>query len=423
MQIVKRWSKHYAVDDPATNASDRTLRASAGTAVPTVKAGPENPELSELSPEAAALWVENLHKTFHGNSAVHALNGLSLAIARGEIFGVIGMSGAGKSTLIRCLNRLVEPDAGRILLQGEDLLALSERELRQRRRKIGMIFQSFNLFTQRSALENVVFPLRLAGISCREARTKASQLLERVGLGDKLNAYPAQLSGGQQQRVGIARALANDPLILLCDEATSALDPQSTRAILDLLKTLNSELGLTIVMITHQMEVVSQICDRVAVMETGQVVETGPVAEVFRRPRSALAKQLVFPKGALLEQAENVTLRIAFDGHAATEPILSRLILASGAELSILSADSRNIDGVSYGQMVLTLPQDPGQRQQVVDWLEQEKLDYSIDTLEPGDPGGPFQPSALLESGVHSAFEHYAKEEPASLAGRKGRAQ
>ena len=240
------------------------------------------------------LEVHNLCKTFSAkNGSVEALRGVSLSIGKGEIFGVIGLSGAGKSTLVRCMNLLERPDSGDVLLNGESLLKLNKEQLRLRRQKIGMIFQHFNLLEQQTVLENVCFPMEIRGISKKERREKALELLKKVGLAEKAKAYPAQLSGGQKQRVAIARVLANEPEILLCDEATSALDPETTQTILRLLKTIRDTLDITIVVITHEMRVIQQVCTRVAVLDGGLVQEEGLVSEVFAAPKSKAARRLL----------------------------------------------------------------------------------------------------------------------------------
>ena len=240
------------------------------------------------------LEVHNLCKTFSAkNGSVEALRGVSLSIGKGEIFGVIGLSGAGKSTLVRCMNLLERPDSGDVLLNGESLLKLNKEQLRLRRQKIGMIFQHFNLLEQQTVLENVCFPMEIRGIPKKERQEKALELLKKVGLVEKAKAYPAQLSGGQKQRVAIARVLANEPEILLCDEATSALDPETTQTILRLLKTIRDTLGITIVVITHEMRVIQQVCTRVAVLDGGLVQEEGSVSEVFAAPKSKAARRLL----------------------------------------------------------------------------------------------------------------------------------
>ncbi len=245
----------------------------------------------------AFIEIEHLEKTFRSKSGdIEALTDVNFSIDKGEIFGVIGLSGAGKSTLVRCVNLLEKPSAGRIVIDGKDMLALSDRELRMERRDIGMIFQHFNLLMQRSVLDNVCFPMEIAGKKKKEARVKAMEYLEQVELADKARAYPAQLSGGQKQRVAIARVLASKPRVLLCDEATSALDPQTTQSILQLLKHINEKYQITMIVITHEMRVVEQICDRVAVLEYGRIVESGRTREVFDAPKTEAAKRLIYTR-------------------------------------------------------------------------------------------------------------------------------
>ena len=304
--------------------------------------------------------IQKLSKTFHtAGGEVEALKDVDLRIEDGDIFGIIGLSGAGKSTLVRCMNLLEQPTEGKVLVDGRELTALSPRELRKARQGIGMIFQGFHLLMQRTALENVCFPMELAGVKKQEARRRARELLELVELPGKAEAYPVQLSGGQKQRVAIARALASEPRVLLCDEATSALDPKTTRAILELLRKLNRDLGVTVVVITHEMRVVEQICNRVAILDGGQVRESGPVAEVFSNPRSEAGKRLVLPEGEKIHVLpENRLVRLVFDGAAAAEPIVATLAVRQGILLNILSADTHSLAGKTYGSMVLGLPQD-----------------------------------------------------------------
>ena len=304
--------------------------------------------------------IKNLSKVFHTSGGdVEALKDIDLRIEDGDIFGIIGLSGAGKSTLVRCMNLLEVPSEGRVLVDGKELTALPPRELRKARQSISMIFQGFNLLMQRTALDNICFPLELAGVKKQEARQRARELLELVELPDKADAYPVQLSGGQKQRVAIARALASNPRVLLCDEATSALDPKTTRAILELLRKLNRELGVTVVVITHEMRVVEQICNRVAILDGGQIRETGPVSQVFSNPRSEAGRRLVLPEGEKIHVLpENRLVRLVFDGAAAAEPIVARLASKEGILLNILSADTHSLAGKTYGSMVLGLPQD-----------------------------------------------------------------
>ncbi len=287
---------------------------------------------------------------------VHALEDISLTINDGAIYGVIGLSGAGKSTLVRCINLLERPTAGKVLLDGEDLTSASEKRLREVRRSIGMIFQSFNLLEQRSVEANVRFPLELIHAPKEEARERVKELLELVGLSEKAAMYPSQLSGGQKQRVAIARALATRPKYLLCDEATSALDPQTTQSILELLKSINKELGVTIVVITHEMKVVESICTDVAVLDKSRVAEEGKVADVFSFPKSEIAKQLVIPNLIRsLKAGTGKKIRLVFRGETSDTPVISGLALECGVAANILYADTKNIDGRTYGHMVITL--------------------------------------------------------------------
>ena len=317
------------------------------------------------------IQIQNLSKTFgSGDGAVAALNDVSLQIKEGEIFGIIGLSGAGKSTLVRCINVLERPEQGKILFHDLDLLHLKEKALRTQRRKISMIFQSFNLLDQRTALENICFPLELAGVSRKEARQKARALLETVGLPDKADAYPVQLSGGQKQRIAIARALASDPEVLLCDEATSALDPQTTESILSLLQTINRERGITVILITHQMSVIEQICHRVAILDQGSVAEIGPVEDVFSNPKSPAGRRLVSPDKALpTSQWDGPVARLAFNGTMVEEPVIASLAVKEQILVSILGADTRNVDGKIFGTMLISLPDDPERKTAALNFL------------------------------------------------------
>ena len=296
---------------------------------------------------AAIIELKSLYKTFGaGENQVNALKNVSVSVEKGDIFGIIGLSGAGKSTLVRCINLLERPDRGSVLFDGQDLMELKEKELRAQRRKISMIFQSFNLLEQRTALDNICFPMELTGVPKKQARAKARELLETVGLPDKAESYPVQLSGGQKQRIAIARALASDPEVLLCDEATSALDPKTTGQILSLLQKINRERGITVIIITHQMSVIEQICNRVAILDSGEVAEIGTVESVFSNPRSKAGRRLVSP--AVAEPAltwDIPVARIAFNGGASEEPVFAELIQKTGASLSILGAATRNVDG------------------------------------------------------------------------------
>ena len=316
---------------------------------------------------------EKVSKTFQSAAGeICALSEIDLNIEKGCIFGVIGSSGAGKSTLVRCMNLLERPTSGNVYFDGVDLTKLSAQQLRQTRRKIGMIFQQFNLLEQRDALGNVCYPLEIAGVSAKEARKKAESLLELVGLSDRMHNYPAQLSGGQKQRVAIARALATDPDVLLCDEATSALDPGTTRAILDLLKDINEKLGVTIVVITHEMKVVEQICDKVAVVHNGVVVEAGDVKDIFLKPKSEVTQNLLFPQK---EGVENVNhqrvFRLSFDGQSSNEPVIANLVLECQAKINILGASTEDVGGKAYGQMLIAIPEDEIKVARVKSYLDQ----------------------------------------------------
>ena len=314
--------------------------------------------------------IQHLSKIFgSGEEKVAALQDVSLSIRKGEIFGIIGLSGAGKSTLVRCINLLERPDEGKVLFHGSDLIGLKEKELRMQRRKISMIFQSFNLLDQRTNLDNICFPLELSGVSKKDARKRAKELLEIVGLPDKANAYPVQLSGGQKQRISIARALASDPEVLLCDEATSALDPTTTDSILKLLQQINRERGITVIIITHQMSVIEQICHRVAILDRGEVAEIGKVEDVFHNPKSNAGRRLVSPNMALPLTDEMPIARIAFNGNASEEPIIASVALDLGIKVSIMGADTRNVDGKAFGTMLISLPEELTERRRVMDYL------------------------------------------------------
>ena len=316
--------------------------------------------------------LKHLSKTFGGGeNQVHALHDVSIAVKPGEIFGIIGLSGAGKSTLVRCINLLERPDEGQVLFHGKDLMTMKDKELRAQRHNITMIFQSFNLLEQRTAIDNICFPLELVGTPRKEARKRAMELLEIVGLPDKANAYPVQLSGGQKQRIAIARALATDPEVLLCDEATSALDPQTTDSILKLLQKINRERGITVIIITHQMSVIEQICHRVAILDHGNVAEIGEVEEVFRNPKSTAGRNLVSPDTTNLPLStwEGHVARIAFNGNASADPIIASVAMDLGMKVSILGAATRNVDGKAFGTMLVSLPDDEAKKRTIMDYL------------------------------------------------------
>ena len=305
------------------------------------------------------IQVENLCKRFNTKGGtVEAAKNISFSIEKGEIFGIIGLSGAGKSTLVRCLNLLERPTSGTVRVNGKNLTELSEKELRKERQKIGMIFQHFNLLMQRTALDNVCFPMEIAGIKKAEARKKALEYLKIVGLEEKALSYPSQLSGGQKQRVAIARVLASDPQILLCDEATRALDPQTTKAILELIKEINRDYGITVVVITHEMSVVQEICDKVAVLERGALVEIGTVEELFRNPKTDEAKKLVFSGRTQIQEMKGKRLvRVTFQEKSSFEPVIANLVLTYRTPVNILYADTKNINGQAQGEMILQLPE------------------------------------------------------------------
>ncbi len=318
--------------------------------------------------------IQHLSKTFPvSGGTVEALKDISLTIPDGEIYGIIGMSGAGKSTLVRCINMLERPTSGKIIIDGKDLGSLTRAQLREERRNITMIFQGFNLLMQRNCLKNVCFPLELAGCKKKEAAQRAAELLELVGLGDKLKSYPAQLSGGQQQRVAIARALATRPKILLCDEATSALDPQTTQSILSLIKDIHDKLGLTVIVITHQMSVVEQICTRVAILNHGTVVEEGAVSEVFASPKSQEAKRLVYPEGyqqAIETDREERLIRVVFNGASATQtPLIAKMAMEENIIASILFASTRSLGDKAYGNMLLGISGGKEQTERAIAYL------------------------------------------------------
>lgn len=320
----------------------------------------------------------NVSKTFQTPTAeVEAVRNVSLKIEKGDIFGIIGLSGAGKSTLVRCINFLEVPTSGDVKFKGTSLSALSKKQLLETRRSISMIFQGFNLLSQRTALKNVCYPLEIAGVSKKDAEARARELLSVVGLSDRENSYPAQLSGGQKQRVAIARALATNPEVLLCDEATSALDPNTTRAILELLENINRTMGVTIIVITHEMKVVEQICTKVAVLDHGTVVETGAVRDIFMAPQSQIARELILPKGtSVAEVRGGPVIRLVFDGQSAFEPVISNLSLECRAVVNILGADTKVIGGLVYGQMLLQLPNDEVACGRIKNYLTDRKVRF-----------------------------------------------
>ena len=304
--------------------------------------------------------VSKTYKTKDGE--VQALKDVNLEIEQGDIYGIIGMSGAGKSTLVRCMNFLEEPTKGQVIIKGKTLSELSKKELRKQRESIAMIFQHFNLLMQKSVIDNVCFPLFIQGKKKKEAKKRAMELLEIVGLQDKAKSYPSQLSGGQKQRVAIARALASNPQILLCDEATSALDPQTTASILELLKNINERFGITIVIITHQMSVVREICSHVAIMKNGLVEEKGKVSEIFNHPISQVAKELIFKdtenyvdgtRNTVEKINQSTNIRVVFSENSSFEPVIANMILKFGQPINILKANTKNVGGVAKGEMII----------------------------------------------------------------------
>ena len=313
------------------------------------------------------------------NGVVHALDKIDLKINRGEIFGIIGMSGAGKSTLVRCINLLERPTEGQVLFDGQDLTVLKPAELRQARRSMGMIFQQFNLLMQRTALENVCFPLEISGVKKEEAHKRAEELLEIVGLEERKDSYPSQLSGGQKQRVAIARALTTNPKVLLCDEATSALDPNTTRSILKLLKDINKRLDITVVIITHEMSVIEEICQRVAIIDSSKIAEIGTVEKIFTAPKSNIGKQLVYSESKPKTQFDDTNkryCRIVFEGETSFKPILANMILECNDVVNIMYANTRNIDGQAYGQMIVQLPPDDKTAKKMIAYLETQDVNF-----------------------------------------------
>ena len=323
--------------------------------------------------------LQHLTKRFatQGGTVV-ALNDINLTIQDGDIYGIIGMSGAGKSTLVRCINMLERPDEGKVVVNGRQMQELSAAELRAARREITMIFQQFNLLMQRTCLRNIMFPMELAKVPKEKAEARARELLELVGLPDKAEAYPAQLSGGQKQRIAIARALATNPKVLLCDEATSALDPNTTHAILTLIKDINKKLGITVVVITHQMSVVEEICDSVAILDGGVVVEQGEVREIFANPKTAAARRLVAPNGGSAARdlssfaPDDHVVRVTFNGSSAAKPLVASLAAEKGILVSVLSADTRDLSGQCYGSMLLKLPRDTEQAKQAAAYMRSQ---------------------------------------------------
>jgi len=340
------------------------------------------------------IHITNLKKIYNPGSKnqVVALDGVNLHIKKGEIFGVIGLSGAGKSTLLRCINMLEKPTSGSIVIDGVEMTMLNEKELKRERKKIGMIFQHFNLLSSRTVYGNVAFPLEIAGKSKNKIRERVLELLNLVGLQDKIDAYPSQLSGGQKQRVGIARALANNPKVLLCDEATSALDPQTTKSILKLLKSINEKLGLTIVLITHEMQVIKEICDTVAVIESSKVIEQGPTIEIFSQPKTQTTNNFVRSvtlsdiPDEILARADGLTangydkklLKIALIGETAEQPIISSMVKKFNVNANILFGNLDRIQNTTFGILVIEINGEKAEIEKALNFLSQQKLNYEV---------------------------------------------
>ena len=337
--------------------------------------------------------LEHVSKTFATkNGDVHAVRDVTLQIAEGEIFGIIGFSGAGKSTLVRCINLLERPQSGKVIVDGKDLLALDAAQLRETRKKIGMIFQHFNLMRSRTVAQNVAFPLHKSGLSKAQIKEKVSSLLALVGLSDKADVYPSQLSGGQKQRVAIARALANDPKVLLCDEATSALDPQTTRSILQLIRDINRKLNLTVVLITHEMAVVKEICDRTAVMEEGRIVEEGDIVEIFTRPVAEVTRSFIAGSSAsqrideLIEEGhaltklgeDEVMISLKYDADSASRPLISQISREFGVDCNIIHGNIDIVKEAPLGTLIVTLKGDAAAREAAMAKLSRSGVNMEV---------------------------------------------
>ncbi|MGL5434241.1 MAG: methionine ABC transporter ATP-binding protein [Lachnospiraceae bacterium] len=328
--------------------------------------------------EQPIIQLKNMGKEFKtANGPVVALSDINLDIREGEIFGIIGLSGAGKSTLVRCINLLEIPTSGEVIFEGQNLAALNDFNKRKARQSMGMIFQQFNLLAQRNVLKNVCFPLEIIGMKKDEAKARAMELLKLVGLDDRAHSYPAQLSGGQKQRVAIARAIATNPKVLLCDEATSALDPNTTKSILELIRQINRDLGITVIVITHEMAVIEAICDRVAIIDQSKIAEVGKVADIFSEPKSKIGRQLI-----LGDAVNHVTfnqsrkIRITFDGRSSHEPVIANMILASKVPVNIMYAATKDINGTAVGQMIIQLPEDEADANRAVNYLRSAQVPF-----------------------------------------------
>lgn len=333
--------------------------------------------------------LQHIDKVYHTASGdLHALKNINLTINEGEIFGIIGLSGAGKSTLVRCINMLEKPTSGKVMVDGQEMTALGEEQLRKARQNIGMIFQHFNLLSSRTVFGNIAFPLEIQGMDKAAIQKKVEPLLDLVGLKDRADHYPSQLSGGQKQRVGIARALASDPKVLLCDEATSALDPQTTESILNLLRDINKRLHITIVMITHQMNVVKEICDRVAVIENGEIIEQGSMVDIFTNPQKATTKEFVasiqhndlpdFVKKLDIHKdykaGDKALVSLSFIGDSAGEPIVSVLIKEYDTNVNILTANIETLQDTPFGTLLIEVEGDEDHLKKALDYLHERKV-------------------------------------------------
>lgn len=324
--------------------------------------------------------IKNLSKVYKkSNLTVQALDKVSLSVSKGDVFGIIGLSGAGKSSLVRCINRLETPSEGEILFKGEDLLKLSPALLRKKRQEIGMIFQNFNLFSSKTVYENIAFPLRIAKYDARTIHNRVLTLLKRVGLEEKKDMYPANLSGGQKQRVGIARALACEPKVLLCDEATSALDPQTTKQTLSLLKELNEETGLTLIVITHEMDVIKAICNKVAILENGQVIESGHTTDVFTKPHKEETKHFLGEDQPPIKRHPEATLvKLIYTGEMGEKPVISELIKTYDVSINILSGTIEPIQGVLFGKLYVTIEGSDEAKALALGHLEKLNIDVEV---------------------------------------------
>lgn len=333
----------------------------------------------ERNKEKSIILLEGLGKQFQTSGGmVNALDDINLEIRYGEVFGIIGLSGAGKSTLVRCINYLEEPTSGTVMFEGKNLSAMKDKDRRLARQSMGMIFQQFNLLAQRNILQNVCFPMEIAGYPKEEAKKRAEELLALVGLEDRTKAYPAQLSGGQKQRVAIARALATNPKVLLCDEATSALDPNTTKSILELLKKINKEMGVTVIVITHEMSVIESICDRVAIIDRSHIAEVGNVSDIFSGPKSEIGRQLILGDvtGQNSSFGSSRQIRIIFDGRESSEPVIANMVLACKVPVNIMHADTRDIEGKAMGQMLIQLPEDEADAGRICNYLKTANVTF-----------------------------------------------